>query len=309
MRKIRIVFFLLRQGPISIFRAMFDKCRYCRIFHFLNDKHFLKLIYLVHFGKVLNTDNPKTFNEKLQFLKLHNRKKIYNLMVDKCTVKNYVSNIIGDNYIIKTLGVWKNFDEIDFNALPNKFVLKCNHDSGSVIICKDKNKLDKKKARQILSNRLNRNLFYWGREWPYKDLTPCIIAEELIEDNSDGDLKDYKFFCFDGIVKCFKIDFGRFVEHHANYYDTTGNLLPISEKCCKSDPNYILPLPNNFNTMILLAEKLSKNNPFLRVDFYNINGKIYFGELTLFPASGLSPFTDIASDELLGSWLNLHINE
>lgn len=298
---------LFKEGPRSFICAIYDNLRYLDIFKALSDKQFIKITYWIHFGKRLNLENPQTFNEKLQWLKIHNRKPIYNIMVDKCAVKQYVANVIGDEYITKNYGSWNSFNEIDFSKLPDRFVLKCNHDSGSVCFCREKKSFDLNRAQYILSRGLRKNLYYWGREWPYKDVKPCVFAECFLEDTADGDLKDYKLFCFNGKVKCFKIDFGRFTDHHANYYDCQGKLLPISELVCPSKKNHILRIPSSLSTMIELAEKLSADQPFLRVDFYNVEDRIYFGELTFYPASGLSPFTDMKADYLLGSWIDLNI--
>ena len=168
--------------------------------HIIPDGIFLKLTYRSVLNEKLHLNNPKTYNEKLQYLKLHDRQSIYNTLVDKYLVKDYVAKIVGEKYIIPTIGVWENFDEIDFNKLPNRFVLKCTHDSGGSVICKDKRFFDKNKANKILSSCLKRNYFWLGREWPYKDLKPRIIAEEYIEDDKNHELSDYKFFCFNG--KC-----------------------------------------------------------------------------------------------------------
>lgn len=307
MSKFNTMIQLAKKSPVSIVAAAYDHLRMTKLMRYIPDILFIKITYFIHFGRFCDFSNPKTFNEKLQWLKIHNRKPIMSLKVDKMRVKEYVNQKLGSNIIIPNLGYWKSFDDIDFEKLPQKFVLKCNHDSGSVIICRDKNKLDIKKARHVLEKGLKRNLFYWGREWPYKDVDPIIFAEEILEDVKDGDLKDYKFFCFNGVVKCFKIDFNRFVDHKANYYDREGNILNVGEKICPPDYNYNIVLPSKLKEMIEYAETLSKGEPFLRVDFYEVNGNIYFGELTYYPASGLSPFINFESDKLLGSWLEINI--
>lgn len=266
---------------------------------------YLKLTYYKRLGKKLNLKSPQTFNEKLQWLKLYNRKPEYTKMVDKYEAKQYVEKIIGKEYIIPTLGIWNKFEDIDFDKLPNQFVLKCTHDSGGVIICKDKKEFEKDKAREEINICLKANYFYRSREWPYKNVKPRIIAEQYMEDNKSKELRDYKFFCFNGKVKCFKIDFDRFLQHRANYYDTSLKILPFGEAICPPDYNRNLEIPEQINKMIMLAEKLSKDIPFLRVDFYEVNGKIYFGELTFFPASGLGKFTNEEWDKTLGSWIEL----
>lgn len=286
-----------------------NRLRHCGALNWLSDKTFIKLVYFVFFNRRINLRNPKTFNEKLNWLKLNDRKDSYGTIVDKFLVKQYVSERIGGEYVIDNYGVWDNFDEIAFDQLPEKFVLKCTHDSGSVVICKDKATFNIEEAKEKLNKGLRKNLYWWGREWPYKAVKPRIIAEKCLEDFSDNDLKDYKFFCFNGKVKCFKIDFGRFSNHRANYYDLKCNLLDISEVACLSDPNHQLAFPDNLGEMIDLAEKLSAGFTFLRVDLYSVNDAIFFGEMTLYPASALSPFVDFDSDIKLGEYITLPIEK
>lgn len=240
----------------------------------LSDKLFLQLLYEKITKKKLDLNTPKTFNEKLQWLKLYDRNPEYTKMVDKYLVKDYVANIIGDEYIIPTLGVYDNFHDINFEKLPNQFVLKCTHDSGSTIVCKNKKEINFSEVKQKINRALKQNFFYQGREWPYKYVKPRIIIEKYMVDESREELKDYKFFCFNGKVRFFKVDFNRFIKHRANYYDTSLNLLPFGEEICPPDMDKKIDIPNNVNHMIDLAEILSKNTSFVRVDFYNINEKI-----------------------------------
>ena len=262
----------------------------------LSDKQYLKAQFLYTFGYPLDLESPKTFCEKLQWLKLYDRNPKYTTMVDKYEVKKYVAEIIGEEYIIPTLAVWDKPQDIDWNTLPNQFVLKTTHGGGGngVIICKDKELLDKRAIIKQLESSLDKDLYKEFREWPYKDVPKRIIAEKFMapeKSPAPNDLPDYKFFCFNGKVRFFKVDFGRFVEHHANYYSPEGELLEFGEQGLEPDPNYPIELPNNLRDMISLAEKLSADEPFLRVDFYNVNGKIFFGELTFYPASGFGSFT------------------
>lgn len=432
----------------------FDSCVKNLGFLF-GDKVYLSIRYRCLMGVWINWKNPQTFTEKLQWLKLYNRKPEYTTIVDKYAVKEYVANIIGEEYIIPTLGVWDKPEDIDWDSLPKQFVLKTTHGGGGVgvVICKDKATFDKTTAIAKLKESMASDIYSGLREWPYKDVPKRIIAEkfmapekspapndlpdykffcfngepkycQVIRDRHtketidfydmdwnhmpfvglnpvarngltpvarpgnldemkeicrkladsktfvrvdlyviDGksyfgeltlypasgmgvftpeewngklgdlltlpnatwgggkylivngvitelkheydELKDYKLFCFNGKVKFFKVDFGRFVEHHANYYDTDGNLLPFGEKSFEPDPNYIIELPNNLKEMISLAERLSKNEPFLRVDFYNVEGKIYFGELTFYPASGMGKWTTEEADKEIGKYLKL----
>lgn len=271
------------------------------------DRIYLQLMFRLMLGEKLNLKNPKTFNEKLQWLKLYNRKPEYTTMVDKYAVKEYVAKKIGTEYIIPTLGVWNKADDIDWEKLPNQFVLKTTHGGGGcdVIICKDKSTFDREAAIKKLNNSLKSDIYRIYREWPYKDVPKCIIAEKFMTETGSGDLKDYKFFCFNGKVKVLKIDFDRFVEHKANYYDKTFKLLPFGEVVCPPDYNVVIEKPENFEKMLQLVEILSKNIPFARVDLYNSNGKIYFGEITFFPASGFGEFIPEYWDEKLGDWLKL----
>lgn len=269
------------------------------------DKLYIRLFYKLEFNKKLNLKDVKTFNEKLQWLKIHDRKSEYTKLVDKYKVKEYVGNKIGVEYIIPTLGVWDKFQDINFSLLPNQFVLKCTHDSGGLIICRDKNSFNIKENKKKIEKLLRRNFYYSGREWPYKNVKPRIIAEKYMVDESNKELKDYKFFCFNGKVKFFKVDFDRFIEHHANYYDTNLNLLPFGEVICPPDFNRKIEIPNNINEMINLAEKLAKDIPFVRVDFYNVNGKIYFGEMTFYPAAGFGKFEPEEWDKKIGDMLEL----
>ncbi len=419
------------------------------------DKIFLSLKYKKNFGCFPNWKHPKTFCEKINWLKLYDRNPLYTRMVDKYEVKEYVAGIIGEQYVIPTLGVWDRAEDIDFDSLPDQFVLKATHDSGRVVICTDKTKLNRTKVIEEMNESLRRDFYVVTREWPYKNVKRRIIAEkfiaprkknapkdlpdykffcfngepqycQVIRDRSteetidfydmewihqdfvgfnpvahngltpvarpkglenmiaicrklskdisfvrvdlyevDGyeyfgeltfypasgmgaftpdewavklgdliklpttreevvickvkngiveidtkylnydELKDYKFFCFNGKVRCFKIDYGRFTEHHANYYSHDGNLLPFGEKMYPPIYDHEETMPVNLSDMVKIAERLSENQPFLRVDLYNVQGKIYFGELTFFPNSGMGSFTDEEWNLKLGEWINL----
>ena len=269
------------------------------------DRIYLQIVYFRHFKKFIDFDNPKTFNEKIQWLKLNYRKEEYTNLVDKYRVKQYITKLIGEEYVIPTLGVWKNVDDIDFKSLPEKFVLKCNNDSGGIVICKNKKDFDEVKAKSFLKERLKNNGYWYGREWPYKNVEPCIIAEKYMEDSSSKDLKDYKFFCFNGSMKFFNIDIDRFIEHRANYYDRNGNFLPFGKTYCPPDYTKKIEMPKNLDKMIELAETISHNTVLSRIDFYEIDGQVYFGEITFYPGSGFSPFTDEKWDYKLGDMIDL----
>lgn len=271
----------------------------------LNDKLFLSIRYKSIFNKKLNLENPKSYNEKLQWLKLYDRKPIYTTMVDKYKVKKYVSDIIGEEYIIPTLGIYNKFDDINFDELPNQFVIKCTHDSGGLVIIKDKKKLNIQEVRKKINKCLKKNFYYSGREWPYKNVKPRIIIEKYMVDDVEKELRDYKFFCFNGNVKFFKVDFNRFIEHHANYYDVNLNIMPFGELDYLPDYKKKIDLSSNIYRMIELAEKMSQNIPFVRIDFYNVNGKIYFGEITFYPASGFGKFEPEQWDTKIGEWIKI----
>lgn len=275
-------------------------------FNWMSDETYLKIAYRSLMGKKLDLKNPQTFNEKIQWLKLYDRKPIYTTMVDKYEAKKYVANIIGEQYIIPTLGVWNKFEDINFDKLPNQFVLKCTHDSGGIIICRDKSKFDIEAARKKINHSLKRNYFWQGREWPYKNVKPRIIAEKYMEDAQSGDLKDYKFFCFNGEPKMLFIASDRAnsnEETKFDFYDIHYNHLDFTN----GHPNASKPpqKPIQFDEMINLAAKLSQNIPLLRVDFYEISGKVYFGELTFSHWSGFVPFNPETWDKNLGDWINL----
>lgn len=280
-----------------------------RVYNRLDDKKYLEKIFKANMGYALNLINPQTFNEKLQWLKLYNRRPEYTTMVDKYLVRDYIAEKLGEEYLIPLLGVWDDPDEIDFAKLPEKFVLKCNHNSGlGMCICKDKSKLDIAKVKSNLKKGLKQDYYLTGREWPYKDVPRKIIAEQYMEDNTFHELRDYKFFCFGGQVKCFKVDFDRFIEHRANYFDTAGNLLKFGEVVCPPVFDRQIVLPKTLPKMIEFAEALTKSIPFLRADFYDVNGKIYFGELTFYPASGMGKFIPDEWDKIFGEWISLPIS-
>lgn len=277
---------------------------------FLPDKLYLSLRYRFRMGHWINWKNPKTFTEKIQWLKIYNRKPEYTQMVDKYAVKDYVAGIIGEEYIIPTLGVWDKPEDIDWDSLSEQFVLKTTHGGGGggVVICKDKNSFDREKAIEKLNQSLNSDIYESFREWPYKNVPRRIIAEKYMTNNKSkvsSELNDYKFFSFNGKVKFFKVDFGRFVEHHANYYSPEGILLDFGESDFPPKADYPVELPENLNDMVSLAERLSSGHPFLRVDFYNVEGRIYFGEITFYPASGMGKWTKEDIDNSIGKMLTL----
>lgn len=272
----------------------------------LDDESYIKRKYRACIKKELNIDNPQTFNEKLQWLKLYDCKPEYTTMVDKYAVKKYVSDIIGEEYIIPTLGVWNHFDEIDFDKLPNQFVLKCTHDSGGIVICTDKSNLDLKAAKKKIEKCLRRNYYWSSREWPYKNVKPRIIAEKYMSDEGKEELSDYKVLCFNGEPKIVEVHKGRFNgQHTQDCYDEFWNKTDI-EKHDLPKSNDIMPKPAFLEEMLHLSKLLSKDLIHVRVDWYFTNNRLYFGELTFFDGSGYNLFCGNA-DELLGSWIKLPI--
>lgn len=276
-----------------------------KISRILPDSIYLKMKYRIIMNRKLNLKNSVTFNEKLQWLKLYDRKKEYINMVDKYKVRKYISSIIGDEYLISLLGVYESFDDINFDKLPNQFVLKPNHTSGDVFICKDKTKINFEELRKKVTKWLKRNYYWLHREWPYKCIERKIICEQYLEDKSDVDLKDYKFMCFNGKAKCMFVCLNRHQSNGLNvdFYDMDFHKMPFERHYHNSGT--IIEKPKNWHKMIELSEKLSKDIPFVRVDFYEVNGQVYFGELTFFPGAGFEEFTPEKYDEMLGNWLKL----
>lgn len=274
------------------------------LLNFLPDRTYLKLIYRRRMGGRLNLTSPQTFNEKLQWLKLYDRNPEYTTMVDKYAAKKWVANRIGEEYIIPTLGVWEHFDDIDFDTLPNQFVLKCTHDSGGLVIVKDKSKLDKKFAKQKIEHCLKRNYYWAGREWPYKNVPPRIIAEKYMTDESGIELKDYKIFNFEGEPKLIEVDYDCFVEHKRNLYTTDWQYIEAAIQY-PTDPNHQIDRPKQLEKMLELARKLSEGIPHVRTDFYCIDDRIYLGELTFYHGSGFEKFDPESLGEEMGKWLKL----
>lgn len=271
---------------------------------FLSDKRFAEIAYQISFGKKPDLVHPRTFNEKLQWLKLNDRKKEYIAMVDKYEAKRYAAGVIGEEHIIPVLGVWDSFDAIDFESLPEQFVLKCTHDSGGLVICKDKSRLDRKACRKKINACMKRNYYNRGREWPYKNVRPRIIAEKYMMDESGYELKDYKIFNFNGKPEFIQVDYGRFQHHKRNLYDTDWNLLDL-EFQYESDKKVNIPKPEMLDEMLACAEKIAKGFPFLRTDFYIAGGVVYFGEITFYPESGFGKFRPEKYDLYYGKKMKL----
>lgn len=275
-------------------------------FHWcIPDAMYLKAIYYAGMGRDLNLREPGTYTEKLQWLKLYDHRPIYTKMVDKYEAKQFVSDRIGEEYIIPTIAVWDNAKDIDIQSLPNEFVLKATHDSGGLTICRDKDSFDVESARETFRKLLKRNYYCGTREWPYKNVKPRIIAEKYMEDSVYKELRDYKFFTFDGKPKILYIAQGRGRNEPtvADFFDMDFQHLPFT---IDHDMAPVPPeKPVNFELMKELAAKLSEGTPQLRVDFYEVDGRVYFGEMTFFHCSGLAPFHPEEWDRTLGSWVTL----
>lgn len=269
-----------------------------RITKLLPDKLYLSLVYYKHFKQFPNFRNPETFNEKLQWLKLYDRREEFTTMVDKYAVKQYIAERIGEKHIIPLIGVWDCFEEIDFEKLPNQFVLKCTHDSHGVIICEDKKKLDIKQARDIITSCIKRNFFYYGREWPYKNVKPRIIAEKYMGSN----LSDYKVLCFEGEPRIIEVHQDRGTEKYTqSFYDVSWEKSFITQ----GKGAELVPKPITLDLMLKYSKILSKGIHHIRVDWYEVDGQLYFGELTLFDGSGFVPFDKKEYDVYLGSLINI----
>lgn len=270
------------------------------------DKLYLKVIYRLQMGYWMDFDNPRTFQEKLQWLKINGRNDLYTQMVDKFAVKEYVAQQIGEKYIIPTLAVYNDVKEIDFEELPDQFVLKTTHDSQSAIICIDKATFDKEKALKRLKTKLKTQYYWFSREYPYKNVPPRIIAEKYMGELGASDMIDYKFFCFNGDVKYCQVIKDRSIGETIDFYDKDWQhqefygLTPG----VKQSLNPIMK-PENYDEMLKIAATLSENIPFLRVDLYNVKGKIYFGEMTFFPNGGYGTFTPKKWNGIMGEMIEL----
>lgn len=277
-----------------------------RVPRLIPDVLFLRLLYRVNLGRWPNLSEPRRFTEKLQWLKLHDRNPRYTTLVDKLLVKSVVAEKLGAEYVFKVLGVWERAEDIDFESLPERFVLKCNHfGGGAVLICKDKRHFDFEAARRELARQMKKNLFWGSREWPYKNVTPKIFAEEYMEDEY-GELRDYKFHCMNGEPKMMVLMSNRYTAHNFNAFDMNFRQLEThfsGSEYGSSDEDFKCPVC--FDEMKRIARILSEGIPFVRVDFYVVNGRLYFGELTFYPTSGLDNQSSDEWDLKFGSLLTL----
>lgn len=297
---------LLHLSMREIIAIVFNKIILAHMLDWLNDKFFLQCSYYVHMGKKLNLNNPVTLTEKIQWIKLYDRRPLYTQLSDKAQVKKWVNETLGQDICIPTLGIWDSFDQIDFSTLPERFILKCTHDSGSFTKIENKQNMDYNSLEKRFKHYLGKNMFFWGREFVYKEIKPRIIAEPYMEDVETGELRDYKFFCFNGEPKIMFVASerqNRLTETRFDFFDINYNHLEL----LNGHPNAenIPSKPHSYEQMIKDATKLSHNIPFVRVDFYEINGKRYFGEMTFYHNCGWVPFEPNTWDIKMGNWLHL----
>lgn len=279
---------------------------YSPIGRLVSSERYLKCLYKLRMGKELDLDNPQTFNEKLQWLKLHDRNPLYTTLVDKYAVRAYIKEKLGEEYLIPLVGgPYASADEIDFDQLPDQFVLKCTHDSASVTICRDRETFDIAAAKEKLNKALKVNYYYAGREWPYKNVKPQIIAEKYMADESGVELKDYKIFNFAGKPKIIQVDYDRFVNHKRNLYTTDWEYIEAVIQY-PTDSNHMIRKPEALDEMLALAGRLSAGMPHVRTDFYCIDRRVYFGEFTFYPGCGLEEFRPDSWDVELGKWIKIH---
>ena len=275
-----------------------------KYFKVLPDKSYIKLKYYVNFHRRLNLKNPETFNEKLQWLKLYDRKDIYTTMVDKYAAKKYMANIIGEKYIVPSLGVYNNFDEIEFNKLPNEFVIKCNHGCGGLVIVENKNDLNIVETRKYIEKHLKTDYYSEHREWPYKNVERKVFIEPLLKNSDGSDLIEYNLFCFDGEPKIIMTCHGdKRIKRYNDFYDMDFKKLDL--KCSYDCSDMVEDRPEKLDEMIEISRKLSKDIPYLRVDFFLVNGEVKMGELTFFHWSGYGKFSPKEWDYKLGKYINL----
>ena len=276
-----------------------------RILDLIPDETYLSLRFRYVFGYWPDLKNPTTFNEKLNWLKLHDRRPIYTTLVDKIAVKDYVAGMLGEEFVTPTLGVWSDAADIDFDSLPDKFVLKTNHGSGDALICLNKMTFNCRRARKLLSDVQRRGIYSIGREWPYKAVPRKILAEPLLEAHDGHEINDYKFLFFNGVHRCSFVCSERRGKEglKVTFFDPSWNRLPFERKYPASSED--IPKPKEHNKMVALGQKLAEGFPFVRIDFYDIDGMIRFGEFTLYPGCGFEPFAPPEYDAILGSWLKL----
>lgn len=293
----QIIIYIKR--PLSLFDNWAAKGR----LNWMPDKWYLSFIFRSRMGYWMDWKNPKTFNEKLQWLKVYDRNPLYTKLVDKYEVRKYIAEKIGEEYLIPLLGVWDNVNDIDFEKLPNQFVLKCTHDSGSVIICKNKQDFNIRETKIKLSKALRIKYYTLSREWPYKKVKPRIIAEQFLHDEIGEDIKDYKIFCFNGQSKYVQVDIDRFTNHQRNIFNLMWEKQDFNIALEQSPKN--IEKPYCLENMIQSSNLLSTGIPHVRCDWYEIRGKLFFGEMTFFHGAGFEKFSPIEWDNKFGDLIDL----
>jgi hypothetical protein len=286
--------------------ALFFALSARKLLNWMPDELYLSTMWRTYFHKKFDWKNPQTFNEKIQWLKAKDHNPLYPALVDKFAVRQFIRDAVGEDYLIPLVGgPWNSFDEIDFSLLPERFVLKCTHDSGGVVICRGKDSFDRTAAREKIEKSLKRNYYWGGREWPYRDIQPRIIAEEYIGSSAGTEPTDYKFIMFGGELRCLFVTTNRFTGKKMNmtFFDADWNLLPF-ERMYSADPNTPVK-PERYDEMIRIARHLSKGMALTRIDLYEIDRRVYFGEITLYPGSGMETFQPIEWDYKLGEWIDL----
>lgn len=294
----------IARNPYKVFSYLASR----GAFKSLDDKLYLQLMYRARMGEKLNLENPISFNEKMQWLKLNERKPLYTILADKIEMREYLSSIIGDQYLVPLIGIWDTPDQIDFENLPEKFVIKCNHNSGlGMCICTDKNTLDFDLVRKDLMRGLNEDYYLHFREWPYRDIRRRIICEKYLTDESGYELKDYKVFVLSGEAKYVQVDYDRFTDHHRNFYDSTWTYVPFTT-LYPTNPDRTIEKPQKLNEMLEIAEFIANKTgleSFVRIDFYAIYESLYIGEITMFHGSGYEPFFPSEYDVRLGRMIKI----
>lgn len=271
----------------------FVKKQYRAIMRMIPNELAMKIDYLRGYGEILDLKDPKTFGAKIQWIKLYGNLERYADLVDKYKVRYIISKSIGEEYLPELYGVYSDANDIDFTKLPNKFVIKCNHGCGYNIVCKDKDKIDIVETQKILSKWMKEEFYKNAKEIQYKNIIPTITCEEYLEDKA-GALLDYKYFCFDGKAEFVQVVSDRGIDTRSDFYDLNWNFIDLRTKLKNSDKKF--NKPKNLEKMNVIAEVLSKDYPFVRVDFYNVEGRIVFGELTFTPGGGVSKFRPIEKD-------------
>lgn len=287
----------------NIIRNRELRLKLINLLRFIPDEPYLKMVFWIKTGKKLNLKNPVTYCDKLNWLKLHDVHPEYTRLVDKVAVRDYLKEILGEDICLPLLGVWEHYDDIDFDALPDKFVLKCNHDSGSVKVITDKAAMDHAALREFYESRLKQNPYLLGREYPYRDVPPRIYAEQYMVPAGDSDINDYKFFCFDGKPEILFVATERSTDCKFDFFDMDFNHLDIDNIHPQSGKP--IEKPKTFEQMKQLAAKLSQGMKFVRIDLYEIDGKLWFSEFTIYHAGGFWPMSPVEWEYKLGDLIRI----